>query len=1109
VSAHLARLIRPRAHALVERERLFASLDDARARSVIWISAPAGAGKTSLVASYLEQRRRTGPWIQLERPDGDPAAFFHFLRLAASAVPGVSAERLPRHSIEYARDCSGFALRFFRRLHGELGDDSVVVLDNYQELAARSPMHRALASVAGEWPSTGNLVCVSRVDPPSAFARLRAAARLALVDWNAMKLRLDEVQAIVAARHQLSGDLVARLHEQSGGWAAGLVLLLERVRQTGRFEVLDSASDLQAIFDYFADQVFRACPETTREMLLRLSYLPRITASSAARITRRTDAAELLAGFARRNLFIGQSTPQDASFEFHSLFRAFLQHRARASHGEAGHARLIGEAAELLLTGGLVDDAVQCLLEARAWRRAREIVLQEAPRMVATGRRESLRRWIGALPRRMLDDPWLAYWLGVSCSGHDAHARTQALERAYAAFEASGERRGQVLALSAQMSGWWGERDDFRWLDPVLDRLARLVSTGGELERETEAAAVADLVNAWPMLRPMRDEVHEFARRLRRLPLRELPPAPALHVGVCLMAYFWMRGDSDELDAVARAVHALVEDPEAALTDRLWFHFWTMTHHVYRADATRAMEAMECARTTAEEANLAPGHVDLARWATTVDMQLGRADRARRRLDDELVPLLSAMAPTAAVFVHLELTRCAIEEGRIDEALKQGRTAAAVALRCGYTWAQVPARLSWCGALCLDGRPTQARRQLARVRRLVTERIPMQLASVEFYEALVCLTEGDCAGARRARALLRAARDDELCLGSGMDASGRCASGGLRLRERRLPRRHDAHRARSAPAGADTGARALAVVGAHPRLRCVLARDRRFRRAATTDRKGRAPADGVAEGPGCCWRHRRIGGVADRRHLARCGRRHRVELAAHDAAPPAPFVAARGSDLRARQQGEPEPYGVLARHLGVSRPDGCDRDNCDRDGRARRAVGRFAARGARPVSRSSARRRGGCALAARPARNDAPALARSRARARPLARAPARPARCGRGLSQCDAHRSGRRGPVSGSDVVARRRGRAGRGARELRALGAARAQPRNARGRSDQPVARPARRCGRSAGALGASPQYAGLPYVFLSWSMKVRTRSGRCRRCGKTAWIALGGAA
>ncbi len=748
--SRVARLIRPRADAVVERDRLFASLDDAMRRAVVWISAPAGAGKTSVVTSWLEWRASTAPWFQLERSDGDAAAFFHHLRMAASAVPGVRAERLPLHSVEYARDCTGFALRFFRRLHAELGSQSVVVLDNYQELPARSPLHRALAAAAVEWPA-GSLVCISRADPPAAFARLRASRGLELLGWEALKLRLDEVRAIVVAHgHELSSDLIDRLHEQSGGWAAGLVLLLERLRQAGRFDAFVSTTDQQAIFDYFAEQVFRACPEPVREMLLRLSYLPSVTPANAQRITQRPDAGDLLADFARRNLFIAHSETDEDSFEFHALFRAFLQHRALRAYGEAGHARLVGEAAELLLACGLVDDAMQRLVQMRAWPRVRELILCEAPRLVATGRRETLRGWIQPLPAAMRNEAWLVYWFGVACSGRDARASGEALERAGALFEAAGDRRGRVLALSARMAGWWGERSDFRTFDPVLDRLAALLSASGELDRETEAVAVADLVHAWVMLRPMREEVHEFAQRLRRLVLRELPAALALHAGVCLMAYFWMRGDSDELDAVARSVHDLVDDPGTAIGDRLWFRFWTMTHYVYLADATRAMEAMEQARTTTEEANLAPGRIDLARWATTVDMQLGRADRARRRLDDELVPLLASMSPTAAVFVHLELTRCAVEEGRIAEAIEQGRRATAVALRCGYTWAQVPARLAWCGALCLDGRLVTARRQLERVRKLLSTRMSMQFASVELYDALLCVAEGGHAKAREA-----------------------------------------------------------------------------------------------------------------------------------------------------------------------------------------------------------------------------------------------------------------------------------------------------------------------------------------------------------------------
>lgn len=747
---NIAKLTRPRTDAVVPRERLFARLDDARRSPVVWISAPAGAGKTSLVSSYLDRRATPALWYQLDRPDGDPGAFFHFLRQAASAVPGASCERLPSYSIEHASDPVGFALHFFRRLHATLSGETIVVLDDFHHLPARSPLQRALAAAGEEWPDDGTLLCISRADPPDRFARLLAGGRLARVDWQELKLHLDEVRAIVAAQGDLSSDIVELLYEQSGGWAAGVVLLLERLRQVGSFESLAGARSLDFIFDYFADQVYRGCTERTRDALLRMSYLTRITVESARCMTKRADIDDLLSTLSRRNLFIGQHPADAMTFEFHALFRAFLQHRARRIFGEADHASLAREAAELLLDSGHVEYAMQALLETRAWDRAAAVIRDHANRLVCVGRRALLLEWIEALPECCLDDPWLRYWLGVACSGRDARRSARALREAGVRFERSGDRRGQVLTLSAQIGSWWSERCDFSWIEPLLDRLAALLEHEDELDRETQAAALCTLIRPWLMLRPMRDEVHGFAQRLQRLPLRELAPALAVRVGVCRMEYFWMRGDSDALSETARALEATIEHPEAAIGDRLWFHFWLMTHHVYCADAVRAMEAMERARSVTEEANLAPGHVDFARWATTVDMQLGRADRARRRLDDELAPQLASMAPTAAVFVHLELTRCAVEEERFDDAIVCGRLAAEVASRCGYVWAQVPARLAWCGALCLGGQLDEARRQVELVRGLLSDQLPMQFASVAFYEALVCSLEGRIDAARDA-----------------------------------------------------------------------------------------------------------------------------------------------------------------------------------------------------------------------------------------------------------------------------------------------------------------------------------------------------------------------
>jgi len=99
----LAKLRRPTISGTLERTRLFSRLDECLQRSVVWVTGPAGAGKTTLVSSYVEARRPAVLWYQLDDGDTDPAQFFHYLGVAAAALtrkkrqplPALTPERLP------------------------------------------------------------------------------------------------------------------------------------------------------------------------------------------------------------------------------------------------------------------------------------------------------------------------------------------------------------------------------------------------------------------------------------------------------------------------------------------------------------------------------------------------------------------------------------------------------------------------------------------------------------------------------------------------------------------------------------------------------------------------------------------------------------------------------------------------------------------------------------------------------------------------------------------------------------------------------------------------------------------------------------------------------
>ena len=111
-SSSLAKLTRPRLHEAVERGRLFAQLDRARRRkSAICIVGPPGAGKTTVVAAWLDSREISGIWYQVDPGDADLATFFYYLGEAARPFAKKDRPALPLLTPEYQHDLAGFSRR--------------------------------------------------------------------------------------------------------------------------------------------------------------------------------------------------------------------------------------------------------------------------------------------------------------------------------------------------------------------------------------------------------------------------------------------------------------------------------------------------------------------------------------------------------------------------------------------------------------------------------------------------------------------------------------------------------------------------------------------------------------------------------------------------------------------------------------------------------------------------------------------------------------------------------------------------------------------------------------------------------------------------------------
>jgi len=474
----LAKLTRPRLHAPIARERLFRLIDELRSRPAVWIEGPPGAGKTTLVATYLDEADPPGIWYQLDGGDSDPATFFYYLRQAAFRF-SPRRKPLPLLTPEYLTDLLGFARRFFRDLIARIPPGAVLSFDNYHEIDPDSRLHEIFCAAVDEVPQDANFIIISRASPPAGFARAHACDKMGRVTWDQLRLTQDETRLIARARGDVNGDASTYLFEQSQGWAAGVMLLLERIQRQGKVEAETFADTPESTFDYFASQIFDPEPAETRKLLITAAFLPRVTVALAEAVSGNLAAGKILERLYRRRLFVDRSPGEPPAYQFHSLFRAFLQNRAAAEFGSHRVNVVKLEAARLLLENGFEEDAVTLYAETREWNGLVEIVIAAAPMLIAQGRWQTLAVWIAHLPREVSQaNPWIGYWLGRSKMQVDPRLSRALLEEVVCSFEARRDEVGQLLGAVAILEALHFEFEDFHAMDPWIARVAGLIEKG-------------------------------------------------------------------------------------------------------------------------------------------------------------------------------------------------------------------------------------------------------------------------------------------------------------------------------------------------------------------------------------------------------------------------------------------------------------------------------------------------------------------------------------------------------------------------------------------------------------------------------------------------------
>lgn len=690
-SPALAKLTRPKLYDALPRPRLFARLDEALSRPIVWICATPGSGKSTLVASYLESRRLPHIWYQVDVADSDPGTFMHYMRDAAIQLIGKRGASLPVFTSEPQQDLARFARSFCRDLFSALPARTLIVLDNFHEARSSPDQRAAFAQGLEEIPDGINLVVLSRADPPPEFARLSANRRISRIDGAELKCTVEEAESLLAGT-ELDAAALRRITLQSDGWAAALVLLREHLSRPGTTLEESLGEGRDAIFQYFAGEIFsRAKPENQRALMLT-AIMPSMTEADAEAITADADAGRLLDYLYRRHLFVDRRRGTDTVYHYHALFREFLQEQGRRRLPAADRRQAATLAARLLEARGEAHDALSLYRDAQDFDAMRRLVIGHALDWARHGRSQALSDWIEALPAGMREqDAWLEYWHGRAWIFVQPQRGRDSLARAFAMFKTVGDLRGQALALNTIVTGYYYEWATFTPIDRWLPEFERLLGSenAAALDRESEVRARSAYLIALLFRAPSHADLEPCARRLDTLIDDEGDVNVRLMAASTLFNYLNWHEKGERADQLVARIDPILERSGVTPLMQLWWRthlsFWHFLNGRYDRSAAVISEARGIAQRYGLEAYLF--EIDHAEASALISK--GSLAEAKSLMDAIERRLSPARRMDWAYLHHL---RANLEQrlGQLTAAVKSAERAVALARETGLPTMQMP-----------------------------------------------------------------------------------------------------------------------------------------------------------------------------------------------------------------------------------------------------------------------------------------------------------------------------------------------------------------------------------------------------------------------------------
>jgi ATP/maltotriose-dependent transcriptional regulator MalT/DNA-binding SARP family transcriptional activator len=448
--------------AILHRQRLTDLLAEHASRRVTVVSAPAGYGKTTLLLDFVQSWQAPICWYSLDERDRDlPTFLTYWLACGRAHFPsfgqGVEEALARGEELDHQEwvDLMVSAVR-------DVGQPFILIFDDFHYLDEAPPeLRRVFEGWLYRLPSDCHVVLSTRTQPDVGVLPLMTVRQeVAMVTSADFAFTCEEVARLYRdiLNKEISLDDAQHLADVTEGWAAALILMVDKVQVARTSISLEQLKGSDTLFQYIDLEQFSVQPQEVQRFLMDSAVPLAMEPQWLNELLGIDNAEEMMDYLERRNLFVtreglpaGRQGTDPHRYRYHRVFRAFLVSRLRAQEAQR-FTELNQNAAAMLEREAQWQEAVYHLLQARAWDRIVQVTERVGRELFEQGQWDTLAEWLEAIPGDELDSqPKLVLWKARVL--HYLNQQDQALAvlaRPIQAFEAEGDWTSLAAALTTK-----------------------------------------------------------------------------------------------------------------------------------------------------------------------------------------------------------------------------------------------------------------------------------------------------------------------------------------------------------------------------------------------------------------------------------------------------------------------------------------------------------------------------------------------------------------------------------------------------------------------------------------------------------------------------------